>query len=73
MRPDIASTPHFSLSGTIRVSTPVWRIHRIAREQSPADSSFLNSDQTRSADSPSMPSFMRAQAFSPSASGLPWP
>ena len=65
--------PHFSLSGRMRVSTPAWRIHKSARDGSGADISFFSSAQTRSADSRSSPSFSRAQAFSPRASGRPAP
>ena len=65
--------PHFSLSGSTCVSTPACRIHNSARDGSGADSSFFSSAQTRSADSWSSPSFSRAQAFSPSASGRPEP
>ena len=65
--------PHFSLSGRISVNTPAWRIHSRARPGSAAESSFFNSDQTRSADS--VLSFERAAAlaFSPVASGRPEP
>jgi hypothetical protein len=52
--------PHFSLSGSTRDRTPACRIHSSAREGSGAASSFFISDQTRSAESRSSPSFSRA-------------
>src|SRR5690606_41351800 len=52
-RPWIASIPHFPVSGRICVSTLAVRIHRSAREGSGAESSFLSSPRTRSAESAS--------------------
>ena len=69
----MASMPQRSLSGRMRDRTPVWRIHRSARDGSGAARSLRVSVQTRSADSPSSPSFSRVAARMPSASGRPLP
>ncbi len=65
--------PHFSLSGSTFVSTPACRIHSSARDGSGAASSVRNSCHTRSGDSRSSPSFSRAEALMPAASGRPVP
>ena len=71
--PCTASMPHFSLSGSAALKTPAVRIQSKARDGSGAESSFLSSAQTRSADNFRTQSLSRAQAFNPSASGLPLP
>ena len=72
--PWIASMPHFSLSGSTRVSTPACRIHSSARDGSGADKQLLQLAPRRARPKgASSPSFSRAQARSPSASGRPAP
>ena len=68
-----ASIPHFSVSGRIIPKIAACRIHKSARVGSGAESIFLTSDHTRSADNCKSPSFRRAHALIASASGRPLP
>ena len=67
------SMPHRSVSGSTLERMPDCRIQSSERAGSGAESNFLISDHTRSADSLSSPSLSLAQAFRPAASGRPLP